>query len=255
MRALLLTHPLDVHRSGSLAGRLRDCLVRWLSLGVALAMAACGGDGSDGGDAPVPPDSDRAAIAYGTNPYSRQVPAQPLTLAIEVDSARAVTQRVTAAQGGILRVTGADGATFELTVPADALAVDVEVTMTPVRRFTRLPFNGSDAAAAWGVQLEPSGTRFLKPVRLRITPPAGVTVAVEQQLPFGWEGDVVQLALLDPASREVDLQVLHFSGYALGRFAARVDGVNAALMNLRDRLGSTPERRMETVAAERAAAK
>ena len=255
MRALLFTHPLDARRSSSLGGHLRGCLVRWLPLGVALVMAACGGDGDDGDDAAALGDADAAAIAYGTNPYGQQVPAQPLTLSVEVDSARAVTQRVTAAQGGTLVATGADGASFELTVPADALAADVEVTMTPVGRFTRLPFNGSDAAAAWGVQLQPSGTRFLKAARLRITPPAGVTVAVEHQLPFAWEGDVVQLALLDPASREADLQVLHFSGYALGRFAAKVDGVNAALHKLRDRLGPTPERRMETVAAERAAAR
>ena len=67
--------------------------------------------------------------------------------------------------------------------------------------------------------------------------------------------DAVQLALLDPASSEIDIQVLHFSGYALGRFAAQVDGANAALQGLRDRLGATPELRMETVAAERAAAK
>ena len=223
-----------------------------LGLALLLVLAGCG---AGGGDAPASPSADGAALAYGTNPYRQQVSAQPLKLVVEVDSARAVTQRVTAAQGGVLRATGADGATFEFTVPADALAADLDVTMTPIGRFTRLPFNGSDVATAWGVQLEPSGTRFLKPARLRITQPAGVTVAVEQQFAFGWDGDAVQLALLDPASREVDVQVLHFSGYALGRFAAQVDVANAALQNLRDRLGPTPERRMETVAAERAAAK
>lgn len=225
------------------------------ALGCVLLLAACGGNGGDSGDDSASQSANGAAVAYGTNPYSQQVPTQPLTLAVEVDSARAATQRVTAAQGGTLRATGADGATFEFTVPADALAADVDVTMTPIARFTRLPFNGSDAALAWGVQLEPSGTRFLKAARLRITPPAGVAIDVEQQLAFGWDDDGVQLALLDPASREVDLQVLHFSGYALGRFSAQVDVANAALQNLRDRLGPTPERRMETVAAERAAAK
>jgi hypothetical protein len=221
-------------------------------------MAACGGGGGDTptpAPAPAAPSADGAASAYETNPYRQQVSSQPLTLAVEVDNARAVTQRVSAAQGGVLRATGADGATFEFTVPADALAADLEVTMTPIGRFTRLPFNGSDAATAWGVQMEPSGTRFLKPARLRITPPAGVAVPLEQQLAFGWDGDAVQLALLDPASREVDVQVLHFSGYALGRFAGQVDVANGALQNLRDRLGPTPERRMESVAAERAAAK
>jgi hypothetical protein len=255
MRALLSTQLFDVRRGGHAANLLRGCLVRWLPVGAAIVVAACGGNGGDGGSASASQSSDGAAVAYGTGPYSQLVPAQPLTLAVEVDSARAVTQRVTAAQGGILRATDAAGATFELTVPADALAADVEVTMTPIGRFTRLPFNGSDAATAWGVQLDPSGTRFLKSARLRITPPPGVAVALEQQLAFGWEGNAVQLALFDPASPEVDLQVLHFSGYALGRFAAQVDGANAALQNLRDRLGPTPERRMETVAAERTAAK
>lgn len=223
--------------------------------GCVLVLAACGGGGGDNAGAPVSPTSEGAAVAYATNAYSQQVPAQPLTLTVEADSARAVTQRISAAQGGSLRVSGADGASFEFTVPADALTADLEVTMTPIARFTRLPFNGSDAALVWGVQLEPSGTRFLKSARLRITPPAGVAVAVEQQLAFGWDVDRVQLALLDPASPEVDVQVLHFSGYALGRFAAQVDVANAALQNLRDRLGSTPEQRMETVAAERAGAK
>lgn len=255
MRAFLSTQLLDVRRGNRAAGLFRHCLFRCLPVGAAILMAACGGGGGGGGDSSGSQTPDGAAVAYGTNPYSQQVPAQSLTLAVEVDSARAVTQRVTAMQGGILRATAADGATFELSVPADALAADVEVTMTPIARFTQLPFNRPDAATAWGVQLQPSGTRFLKSARLRITPPAGVTVALEQQLAFGWEGDGVQLALLDPASREVDLQVLHFSGYALGRFAAQVDGANAALHKLRDRLGPTPERRLETVAAERAAAK
>lgn len=49
--------------------------------------------------------------------------------------------------------------------------------------------------------------------------------------------------------------MLHFSGYGLGGFAAQADGLNAALHRLRDRNGATPERRMESVAAERAAAK
>lgn len=235
--------------TGAGAARRALCCLR---LALLLVLAGCGGGG---GDAPASPSADGAAFAYGTNPYSQQVSAQPLTLVVAVDSARAVTQRVIAAQGGVLRATGADGAIFEFTVPADALAADLDVTMTPIGRFTRLPFNGSDAATAWGVQLEPSGTRFLKPARLRITPPAGVTIALEQQFAFGWDGDAAQLALLDPASHDVDVQVLHFSGYALARFAAQVDVANAALQNLRDRLGATPERRMETVAAERAAAK
>ena len=221
----------------------------------ACLVAACGGGGDGAADGPTAPSAEGAAVAYSTNPYSHQVPSQPLTLGVENDPTRAVTQRIVAARGGTIRATGADGAIFELTVPAYALATDLEVTMTPVSTFTHLPFNGADKASAWGVQFEPSGTRFLKVARLQITPPPDVSVPVEQQFAFGWDNDVAQLAVLDPASGDVALQVLHFSGYALWSFSSRVDSANIALHNLRDGLGSTPERRLETVAAERAAAK
>lgn len=216
-----------------------------LPLALVLLLAACGG-----GDGSAPPAGD-ATSAYSTNPYSAGSVSQPLSLAIDTDSARAVTGSVTADAGGTLTATGADGATYQLTVPANALAADLTVTMTPVARFTSLPFNGGETAQAWGVQLEPAGTRFLLPVRLRITPP-GSAIPVTQQLPFGWDASGMQLALLDPTSAQVDLQLLHFSGYAVGRFA---EGVNRALNNLRDRLGGTPGQRLETVAAERAAAR
>jgi hypothetical protein len=217
-----------------------------LPLALVLLLAACGGGG--GGGSPPPGD---ATSAYSTNPYSPGGVSQPLSLAIATDAGRAVTGRVSVQSGGTLTATGADGATYELTVPANALAADLTVTMTPVARFTSLPFNGGATAQAWGVQLEPAGTRFLLPVRLRIKPPGGA-IPVEQQLPFGWDASSVQLALLDPASAQIDLQLLHFSGYAVGRFA---EGVNRALNNLRDRLGGSPGQRLETVAAERAAAK
>lgn len=275
--------PHDGSRSGARRRGSRPGRGAWqallLSLALGLGLAGCGGsdggspDGAvgdagtalpaDGGAAPggnptpggtpAPADtSAAAAVAYATNPYAATLAAQPLGLAIETDAATAVTGRVTAADGGTLKATGADGASYELTVPAASLASDLTVTMTPVARFASLPFNGGGTAKAWGVQLEPAGTRFLKPVRLRITPPPGVVVPAGQQLPFGWTDSGVQLALLDPASTQIDLQVLHFSGYAVGQFA---DGVNRAVNTLRERLGGSPGQRLETVAAERAAAR
>ncbi len=223
----------------------------------ALLLAGCGGGDDGAGTTPAAPGSGTGgtpATAYGSNPYGTGLPGSPLSLDLELDGARAATQTITPEAGGTLRVTAADGSVHELTVPADAVAAPIAVTMTPVSRFTRLPFQGAESAAAWGVELEPSGTRFLKPLRLRITPPAGATLPPAQQLAFGWHegGQRVQLALRDTASTAIDLQLLHFSGYAIGRFE---QGVNAALQGLRDRLGAQPGERLETVAAERAAAK
>ena len=238
--------------------RLRRVTRGLATLACVLGLVACGGGGSDdGGATPAPGNPGGGGTAppsYGSNPYASGLASQPLRLELELDAARAVTGSVSPDNGGTIRAVAADGTVHELTVPADAVAATTALTMTPVARFTQLPFHGADPAAAWGVQLEPAGTRFLKPVRLRITPPVGAAPPADQQLAFGWHegGERVQLALRDPASEAIDLHLLHFSGYAVGRFA---DGINAALQGLRDRLGARPNERLETVAAERAAAK
>jgi hypothetical protein len=216
---------------------------------MAVLLAACGGGATDTAGGVVVTNSTPQSSAK----YTPAVSAQPLAAAVVPDGARAVSQTVSAATGASLTATGPDGTTYTLTVPADALGADLTITLTPVARFTSLPFNGSDTAEAWGVQLAPAGQHFLKPLNLRIAPPPGTTLPLVEQLPFSWgEGGAgVALAMLDPASSAIDLKLMHFSGWAIARHRL---GLSASLSGLRDRLGGDATARLESAMAERLAA-
>lgn len=85
-------------------------------------VTACGGGAlststSDSGASPA------AAVGGGGN---------QLTSTPETDAA--TTGTVTLEDGGIISATARDGTTFELVVPAEAVAEDTEITMTPLLR-------------------------------------------------------------------------------------------------------------------------
>lgn len=217
-----------------------------------IALCACGGGDGTTVISGLGGDVTSGSTPYASDPYTLSVSTQQLSVSVESDVARAVTQIVTVI-GGTLRVAGADGATYELTVPPDALTADLTVTMTPVARFANHPFKGSASNLAYGVLLEPSGSTFLKPLNLRITPPPGVTIPISEQVPFSWnaDGQSVSLAVLDPTSSQIDLKLLHFSGWAIAQYQ---QGLSAALSQLRDRLGGDTQSRLQSATAERAAA-
>lgn len=107
----------------------------------------------------------------------RKAPA-PLTVKPELAATGAVSQLVSADEGGTVSATGPDGSTYSLQIPANGLAGDETITMTPVASVAGLPF---DRAAA-GVELQPEGLALTARARLTITPktppPAGKVVAV-----------------------------------------------------------------------------
>nr|WP_145549517.1 DUF4402 domain-containing protein [Variovorax boronicumulans] len=233
------TRPAPLPRN---AGLLRAALA--LSMAV---LTACGG-GDDGTPVQGPGTGPGPGVGTGSGTGSAAiaVDASPLRAVLSADTSRTATQRVPLA-GGTLSATGADGAVYTLTVPADALDEPTEISLTPL---ASLAVDGLASDAAYGVQLGPDGARFSNYVTLAITPPPGASVAVERQLPIGWSGadDTVALAALDPAAREVQLKLLHFSGYAL--LLAR-QGTNATLEPARHRLGSDAEARLQSLTAER----
>ena len=63
---------------------------------------------------------------------------------------------VIGAGGGALNATGSDGTVFTLTVPAGALAMDEQISMTPVSSISGLPA-GASPEHTLGVSLEPDG--------------------------------------------------------------------------------------------------
>lgn len=191
----------------------------------------CGG-GSSSGDASTTTPS---APPPATSTSWTLVPAaQPLTVSPVVDNARETVQDVPLT-GGTLIATAADGTTFTLTIPADALDQPTTIAMTPVT----LPSQPFGSGPAVGVQFLPDGLTFYKPARLVITPPAGAALPpVGQGLAITWSGADNHVGLAPAASGNgSSMDLLHFSNYA--NVSAQL-GVASVLPQVSSQLGATP---------------
>ena len=90
----------------------------------------------------------------------------PLTVASTLQHDKAVTWPAYPFMDNTISATAADGTTYTLVIPKDALLGPDEITMTPVAGMPGLPLSGGLVA---GVQLEPHGLLLLKPATLTIT--------------------------------------------------------------------------------------
>ncbi|HEX7003531.1 MAG TPA: hypothetical protein VF168_05045 [Trueperaceae bacterium] len=149
----------------------------------------------------------------GTGAGSRFSPgtSEPLDVVVTLDEGRAVS-RVVPTSGGNILVSSADGTTYSLTIPSEALLADTEITVTPITRIVGAPIEGG---RPYGVHLEPEGLRFHEPVTLEVTPPDGNARQEAASFTYSAMGEEFHgypLAL-DPLS--LRFQLLHFSGYVL----------------------------------------
>ena len=143
--------------------------------------------------------------------------ADPLSVTPVLDTARKVTKTIPTA-GGSLEATAADGTSYELRIPADALAGEAEISLTPVTGVDGLPFAGGPAGA---VQLEPDGLELREPAVLRIQPPAGTMPSPAALALFAYHGDGESFHLYPPSkgqfgaweAQAVSMRIGHFSGY------------------------------------------
>lgn len=165
----------------------------------------------------------------------------PINVAITLDAGQSA-EAIIPVEGGTLSVTGKDGTVYTLEVPADALLVETSIRMTPVDSLTGLPFGSADSLA---VQLEPEGLFFNNFVTLTITPVQ--EIPVDQQIMFGFVGNGQDVILTPPVldSREMKIQLLHFSG------AGVTKGFLADIEPVRSRIGGDTERRLQSLAAEK----
>ena len=133
---------------------------------------------------------------------------EPLVLGFTPEADAAVKASVTLEEGGEVVAEAADGTTFELTVPPEAVAEDTEIILTPLAEVEGLGTDGPVHA----VQLEPEGLELFAFARLTVRPPQ--PIPVEQQLAFEAAGDGTdaRLALVDPSADEIVLLLEHFSG-------------------------------------------
>jgi hypothetical protein len=162
---------------------------------------------------------------------------QPVTVTTTVDNSRAVSAMIGPA-GGSLTATGADGSRYVLEVPADALVVETEITMTPIESMVGLPLDDGLAA---GVQLEPEGMSFYDFVTLTIEP--AEVIPVDQQLPIGTSGETgaVYIPMIDSDPDAIRLLLMHFSSAGVSK------GYAADLGPVRQRLGGDAEARIRSL--------
>ncbi len=128
-------------------------------------------------------------------------------VSLSLDTARAATQTI-GPEGGSVTATAANGTTFTLALPKDALVGATEVHVIPVKSVTGL---GGHARVAGAVQLEPEGLGLFKTATLTIKP-SSLTGKPTQA--FGWYGAGRTLGRY-PSTRtggRLELQITHFSG-------------------------------------------
>jgi hypothetical protein len=158
-----------------------------------------------------------ACVGAGKTPQCSAVPLPvlsnptPCTVWVPTDATHAASALISAADGGTLTATGADGSTYTLTLPAGALASDETISLTPVSSLRGL---GAGTPAA-GAQITPDGLALLKPATLVITPAHPVPVA--RQTGYFWHGTGRESGLYppNPEPKSFTLTLYHFSGYAL----------------------------------------
>ncbi len=184
--------------------------------------------------APVQSGGSAARFQYIFHP-----PSDPASAAVTLDESKAV-EAVVPLTGGVLNATGADGTQYTLEIPGDALLNETKIRLIPAA-VSGLPFGGEQTYAA---QLEPEGLFFNNFVTLTITPPQ--EIPLDQQLFFGYQEAGKEVIFAPPVVdlKEIKIQILHFSGYGVTK------GLLADPESVRDRLGGSAERRLQSQAAE-----
>lgn len=175
--------------------------------GPAAGPAGDGGAGSAGDSG-----GSSGGGAGGDSPGPGGGPQGPLSVTPQLATGRAVTQTI-GRWGGTISATGADGTSFTLDIPEDALLGAEAITMTPVERIDGMPFSGGLGAA---VQLEPDGLRLARPATLTIEPTRSLSPT--ELTPFAYRDDGQEFHMY-PLVRDptrVAFSLLHFSGYGTG---------------------------------------
>jgi hypothetical protein len=141
--------------------------------------------------------------AYDSTPFG---PASPTDVTAPVDESASVTTLVSASSGGQVVLTR-DGSTFTLDVPAGALLVDQQITMTALSSLSGDPFGGFAA----GVQLQPEGLTFEKPVTLSMDLATPVPISNEKTWASKDSGEGFHLYPVAIEPVDPTFSLLHFT--------------------------------------------
>ncbi len=128
-------------------------------------------------------------------------------ISISLDNGRGATKTI-GPEGGSITATAADGTTYTLALPKDALVGATEVRVIPVKSVAGL---SGHARVVGAVQFEPEGLGLFKPATLTITPSS---LSSKPTQAFSWYGAGRTLGRY-PSKRtgtRLELQITHFSG-------------------------------------------
>jgi hypothetical protein len=128
-----------------------------------------------------------------------------------LDEGQAVTQ-VIGPDGGTIETSGSDGTAYVLTVPAEALAFDTPITMTPLAGLEGFP-NETPPEHVLGVELTPNGLEFARPATLSIESASGLPETDIVAIAYRGEGDDAAFHYFDQSGTTATLMIGHLSGY------------------------------------------
>jgi hypothetical protein len=131
----------------------------------------------------------------------------PLNVTVELETTHKTTGEVTPA-GGTLTATAADGTTFTLTFPENAVLSDLQISMTPIANINDLPLTGGYVGA---VHLEPEGVEFLEPVILTIQAVKPFDASKLKGFNSHAMGEEFYLQPMTVSGQTITLQLMHFS--------------------------------------------
>jgi len=128
-------------------------------------------------------------------------------------------------EGGTMIAEGPDLTVYTLTIPPNALVEPTEITMTPLKSASGLPFARGLAA---GVHFGPSGTWFLRPARLSIRPRQALPSADVTPFAYGGQGENMHLTPYRVEGDRVVVFLDHFSGQGIALSTAQERAVELA---------------------------
>jgi hypothetical protein len=129
-------------------------------------------------------------------------------------------------RGGKVTTTAANGVTYTLIVPPNALKETLSITLTPISSMGNAPLSAGVTAA---VQMEPSGLSFKRSAKLQIGVVSSVA-AGKRLFGFGTANDGTKFRFNSPTVQAglTELKINHFSDAGIGNATdAEIDQVPA----------------------------
>ena len=115
----------------------------------------------------------------------------PIQVLVEFDISASVSQTI-GPSGGVVSIVDANGVFYELSIPPNALDVDVEITLTPVTDLSDWPLDGAMLGA---IGIDPEGLTLNVPAYLTITPSSEVAIDGLATVGFVFQGYGSEFAL------------------------------------------------------------